>query len=251
MSSFSGGVPSTLGARDTSYDARPGLSPEVAARLANKERALPKSGGGATSASTPIGSSQYPTQRFNVYGGMDAAGSGPAGFQLSSALIADSHDNSRKAYAVGDYLPDGSAVQDIQRRGMGEMAVSVVLPDGREAWLGRRPRPPKQDPKEAEARMFDDVINYEDIVKYPIDERDYSEAVKQQNAAIAEADEFFEAEYGMSYEEAADAREWSQAQEHVDFDVASKERIKGGWRVTDKNGREYYVTTSGIYPDEE
>jgi hypothetical protein len=33
MSSFSGGVPSTLGARDTSYDARPRMSPEVAARL--------------------------------------------------------------------------------------------------------------------------------------------------------------------------------------------------------------------------
>jgi len=219
---------------------------ESANKYRNLDETKPTNQNFTTSASTSIGSSKYPTQRFDVYGGMDASGSGPAGFQLSSVLIGDSHDNSRKSYSVGDYLPDGSAVQDIQRRGMGEMAVSVVLPDGREAWLGRRPRPPKPDPKEAEARMFDDVINYEDIVKYPVDERDYSEAVKQQNAAIAEADEFFEAEYGMSYEEAADAREWSQAQEHVDFDVASKERVKGGWRVTDKNGREYYVSTGGI-----
>lgn len=94
-----------------------------------------------TSASTPKESSRYPTQRYNVQGGVDASGASPAGFQMSSVLVEDTQDKTRKAYAVGDTLPDGSNIQDIQRLGMGEMAVSVVLPDGREAWLGRKPSP--------------------------------------------------------------------------------------------------------------
>lgn len=98
---------------------------------------------GQTAASTPTDSSRYPTQRYSVMGGAVSDN-----FQTSSALIRDmSGGGKSKGYYIGDTLPDGSNIQDITTGRDGNVQVSVILPDGREAMLGsRQPRlaaPPK------------------------------------------------------------------------------------------------------------
>lgn len=93
---------------------------------------------GQTTASTPTDSSRYPTQRYSVMGGAVSDN-----FQTSSALIRDTGGSGpAKGYYIGDTLPDGSNIQDIITSRDGGVAVSVILPDGREAMLGsRQPRP--------------------------------------------------------------------------------------------------------------
>ena len=95
---------------------------------------------GQTAASTPTDSSRYPTQRYSVMGGMVSDN-----FQTSSALIRDmSGGGQSKGYYIGDTLPDGSNIQDIMTGRDGNVQVSVILPDGREAVLGSRQ--PKAQP---------------------------------------------------------------------------------------------------------
>lgn len=89
---------------------------------------------GLTSATTPVDSPRYPTQRYSVLGGAVFDN-----FQSSSALIRDLGGGGKsKGYYIGDTLPDGSNIQDITTGRDGHVRVSVILPDGREAVLGSR-----------------------------------------------------------------------------------------------------------------
>lgn len=80
------------------------------------------------------------TSRWEVLGGTTG--------DLESALIRDTVTGRTKAYRVGDFLPDGSGVQEVRRGGMGTMSVSIVDEGGREGWVGA---PPPAPPKPTES----------------------------------------------------------------------------------------------------
>jgi len=104
-----------------------------------KAREADREAYGPTTATTPVESPRYPTQRYSVMGGVVSAD--PNKFQSNSALIRDMGGKSAaKGYAIGDTLPDGSNIQDIVQ-GRGGVRVSVILPDGRETWLESKPQP--------------------------------------------------------------------------------------------------------------
>lgn len=71
---------------------------------------------------------------YTVYGGMVNSDEKGTGFQDSSVMIADDKGKSA-TYYIGDSLPNGAAVQDIERGNNG-VRVSVIYPDGAEEWLG-------------------------------------------------------------------------------------------------------------------
>ena len=68
---------------------------------------------------------------------------------MESALIRDTVTGRTKAYRVGDFLPDGSGVQEVRRGGMGTMSVSIIDEGGREGWVGAPPPAPAQPSKSA------------------------------------------------------------------------------------------------------
>lgn len=81
---------------------------------------------------------------YTVEGGMTADDSKGTDFQESAALIRDDQGKAEH-YHIGDYLPNGASVQDIQR-GMNGVRVSVVYPDGTEEWWGPPGKKKAQDP---------------------------------------------------------------------------------------------------------
>jgi hypothetical protein len=115
---------------------------------------------GPTTATTPTESPRYPSQRYSVMGGVVSAD--PNKFQSNSALIRDMGGKSEaKGYAIGDSLPDGSNIQDIVQGRGGSTRVSVILPDGREAWLESKPQP-----KPAAAQVAVDATRRREMMKY-------------------------------------------------------------------------------------
>ena len=81
------------------------------------------------------------TSRWEVLGGTTG--------DVESALIRDTVTGRTKAYRVGDFLPDGSGVQEVRRGGMGTMSVSIIDEGGREGWVGAPPPAPAQPSKSA------------------------------------------------------------------------------------------------------
>lgn len=61
---------------------------------------------------------------------------------IESALIRDTVTGRTRGYRVGDFLPDGSGVQEVRRGGMGTMLVSLIDEGGREGWVGAPPPAP-------------------------------------------------------------------------------------------------------------
>lgn len=68
---------------------------------------------------------------------------------IESALIRDTVTGRTRTYHVGDFLPDGSGVQEVRRGGMGTMSVSLIDEGGREGWVGAPPPAPAQPSKRA------------------------------------------------------------------------------------------------------
>jgi len=63
---------------------------------------------------------------------------------IESALIRDTVTGRTRTYRVGDFLPDGSGVQEVRRGGMGTMSVSLIDEGGREGWVGAPPPAPRK-----------------------------------------------------------------------------------------------------------
>jgi hypothetical protein len=70
---------------------------------------------------------------------------------IESALIRDTVTGRARTYRVGDFLPDGSGVQEVRRGGMGTMSVSLIDEGGREGWVGAPPPAPAQPSKSVPA----------------------------------------------------------------------------------------------------
>ena len=81
------------------------------------------------------------TSRWEVLGGTTG--------DIESALIRDTVTGRTRTYRVGDFLPDGSGVQEVRRGGMGTMSVSLIDEGGREGWVGAPPPAPAQPSKSA------------------------------------------------------------------------------------------------------
>lgn len=140
---------------------------------------------GQTAASTPTDSSRYPTQRYSVMGGAVSDN-----FQTSSALIRDlSGGGTSKGYYIGDTLPDGSNIQDITTGRDGNVQVSVILPDGREAMLGSRQPRLAVEPKAPAPKLA--------APKSLTIPKSQADATAQQQAAMRDAVKAFR-EAGMS-----------------------------------------------------